>query len=63
VHAGETLYLLTFTGWRGVRYESNMPNTEPVLYLPLPGVRQDVVIAVPREARFAWPEDLRSPAS
>jgi hypothetical protein len=30
-----------------------------VLYLPLPGAQEDVVIAVPREARFAWPEELR----
>ena len=59
VHAGQTLYLLTCAGWHSVRYESNMPNDGPVLYLPLPGVQQDVVIAVPREARFAWPEELR----
>jgi hypothetical protein len=58
VHAGQTLYLLTGTGWHGVRYESNMSGKEPVLYLSLPGVRQDVVIAVPREARFAWPADI-----
>jgi hypothetical protein len=59
VHAGQTLYILTCTGWQGVRYESNMPGKEPVLYLRLPGVRQDVVIAVPREARFAWPDELQ----
>jgi hypothetical protein len=41
------------------RYESNFPAREPVLYLPLPGVWQDVVIGVPRDARFAWPEELR----
>jgi hypothetical protein len=58
VHAGQQLYLLTCVGWHAVRYESNMPQKTPVLYLPLPGVRQDVVIAVPREARFAWPEEL-----
>ena len=44
VHAGQTLYLLTWTGWQSVRYESNMPNREPVLYLSLPGVRQDLMI-------------------
>ena len=60
VHAGQTLYMLTGTGWQGVRYESDMSGKEPVLYLPLPGVRQDVVIVVPREARFAWPEDIRA---
>jgi hypothetical protein len=59
VHAGETLYLLTYAGWHAVRYESNMPRNEPVLYLPLPGVRQDVLFCVPREALFAWPEELR----
>ena len=59
VHAGETLYLLTYAGWHAVRYESNRPRNEPVLYLPLPGVRQDVLFCVPREAIFAWPEELR----
>jgi hypothetical protein len=58
VHAGQGLCLLTCLGWQPVRYESNMPH-QPVLYMPLPGVQQDVVIAVPREARFAWPEGLR----
>ncbi len=29
------------------------------LYLSLPGVRDDVVVPVPREARFAWPEELK----
>ncbi len=59
VHAGETLYLLTYSGWHPVRYESTMPRYVPVLYVPLPGVREDVVIPVPREARFAWPEEFR----
>ena len=59
VHAGETLYLLTYSGWHPVRYESNMPRNEPLLYLPLPGVREEVVFCVPREARFVWPEELR----
>jgi len=59
VHAGEALFLLTCAGWHPVRYESNFPAREPVLYLPLPGVWQDVVIAVPRHARLAWPEELR----
>jgi hypothetical protein len=59
VHAGQTLYLLTCVGWHAVRYESNMPRWAPVLYLSLPGVQQEVVIAVPRKARFAWPEELR----
>ena len=58
VHAGQQLYLLTCVGWHAVRYESNMPQKSPVLYLPLPGVPREVVIAVPREARFAWPEEL-----
>jgi hypothetical protein len=59
VHAGEALFLLTCAGWHPVRYESNFPAKEPVLYLPLPGVWEDVVIAAPREARLAWPEELR----
>jgi hypothetical protein len=59
VHAGQMLYLLTCVSWHAVRYESNMPHKTPVLYLPLPGVQQEVVIAAPREARIAWPEELR----
>jgi hypothetical protein len=59
VHAGETLYLLTYCGWHAVRYESNFPRNEPLLYLPLPGVREEVVFCVPREARFVWPDELR----
>ena len=62
VHAGESLYLLTSAGWHSVRYESNMPRNEPLLCLPLPGVREEVVFRVPREARFAWPEELRPSA-
>ena len=61
VHAGETLYLLTYSGWHPVRYESNLPRNEPLLYLPLPGVREEVVFCVPREARFVWPDELRLP--
>jgi hypothetical protein len=63
VHAGQTLYLLTFVGWHGVRYESAMPLKASVLYLSLPGSQQEVVFAVPREARFAWSEELRCEAS
>lgn len=59
VHAGEGLFLLTCAGWHPVGYESNVAGSEPVLYLPLPGTWQDVVFAVPREARLAWPEQLR----
>lgn len=59
VHAGEPLFLLTCAGWHPVRYESNFPAREAVLYLPLPGVWQDVVIGIPRDARLAWPEELR----
>jgi hypothetical protein len=59
VRAGETLYLLKYCGWHAVRYESNVPCAQPCLYFPQPGVREDVVFWVPREARFAWPEELR----
>jgi hypothetical protein len=59
VHAGEGLFLLTCAGWHPVRYESNFPAREAVLYLPLPGVWQDVVIGIPCDARLAWPEELR----
>lgn len=59
VHAGQTLHLLTWAGWHPVRYESDMPHKAPVLNLSLPGVHEEVVIAVPRDARFAWPEDGR----
>lgn len=60
VHAGDCLYLLTCAGWHGVRYEFNVQR-EPVLYMPLPGVREDVVLAVPREARFTWPGAVPDP--
>jgi hypothetical protein len=59
VHAGQTFYLLTWVGWHAVRFESNMPHNAPVLYVSLPGVQQEVIIAVSREAQFAWPEELR----
>jgi hypothetical protein len=59
VHAGETLYLLTYNGWHPVRYECALPRGEACLYLPLPGVREDVVFWAPRQARYAWPEELR----
>jgi hypothetical protein len=62
VHAGDTLYLLTHAGWHSVRYESNTPRNEPLLYLPLPAVREEVVFRLPREARFGWPEELRPSA-
>lgn len=35
-----------------------MPRKTPVLYVPLPGVGEQVVIVVPREALFAWPDEL-----
>jgi hypothetical protein len=59
VHAGEALFLLTCAGWHPVRYESNVAGREPVLYVRLPGVGEDVVIGVPRAARLALPEEVR----
>lgn len=59
VHAGDVLYLLTSFGWHVVRHESNVPQKRACLYLSLPGVRDEVVVPVPREARFAWPEELK----
>jgi len=59
IHAGETLYLLTALGWHPVRYESNVPRKRSCVYLSLPGVVDDVVVPVSREARFAWPDELR----
>jgi hypothetical protein len=59
IHAGDTLYLLTTLGWLAVRYESHVPQKRAFLYLSLPGVRDEVVVPVPREARFAWPEELK----
>jgi hypothetical protein len=59
VHAGDVLCLLTSLGWHVVRYESNVPQNRAFLYLSLPGVRDEVVAPVPREARFAWPEELK----
>ncbi len=58
VHPGEALFLLTCAGWHPVRYESNFPAKQPVLYLPLPGVWEGVVMAVPRDGRLAWPDEL-----
>jgi hypothetical protein len=29
------------------------------LYLSFPGVRDDVVLSLPRQARFAWPDELK----
>ena len=58
MHAGQTLYLLPSIVWYPVRYESNMPRSTSLLFLALPGVRDDVVIAAPDEARLAWPEEL-----
>lgn len=59
VHAGDVLYLLTSLGWHVVRYESNVPQKRAFLYLSLPGVPDEVVVPVPRDARFAWPEELK----
>ena len=59
VHAGDVLYVLTSLGWHVVRYESNVPQKRAFLYLSLPGVPDEVVVPVPRDARFAWPEELK----
>lgn len=59
VHAGDVLYLLTSPGWHAVRYESNVPRKSSFLYLSFPGVRDDVVLSLPRQARFAWPDELK----
>jgi hypothetical protein len=59
VHAGDVLYLLTSLGWHVVRYESNVAQKRAFLYLSLPGVREEVAVPIPREARFAWPEELK----
>ena len=58
VHVGDTLYLLTSLGWHTVRYETNVPRKTSFLYLSLPGVPEDIAILVPRDARFAWPDEL-----
>ena len=64
VHAGTGLYLLTHRGWLPVRYESNVRaqvaglDRTAVVYLDLPGTTQEVVFAVPRDASFAWPDEL-----
>lgn len=59
VHVGDALYLLTALGWHPVRYETNVPRKSSFLYLSLPGVREDVAILVPRDACFAWPDELK----
>jgi hypothetical protein len=59
VHAGDTLFLLTSLGWHAVRYESDAPRRNSFLYLSLPGVREELAITVPREARFAWPDEFK----
>lgn len=58
VHAGDTLFLLTSLGWYAVRYETDVRRRKSFLYLSLPGVRDEVAIAVPHDARFAWPDEL-----
>ena len=58
VPAGQGLYLLTCLGWHQVRYESNIPRPAAVIYLPLPGVFDEPALKVPRDARFAWPDEL-----
>jgi len=42
-----------------VRYESSVPRKSSFVYLSLPGVGDDVAIPAPREARFAWPDELK----
>ena len=58
VHAGDTLYLLTSIGWHPVRYETNVRRKKSFVYLSLPGVREDIAILVPRDACFAWADEL-----
>jgi hypothetical protein len=58
VHAGAGLYLLTERGWYPVRYESSMPAGPSVLYLALPGAQQEMIVTIPWEAYFAWPDEL-----
>ena len=58
-HAGDTLFLLTSLGWYPVRYETCVPRKHSFLYLSLPGVREEVVIPAPRDARLAWPDELK----
>jgi hypothetical protein len=59
IHAGHTLYLLTTLGWHAVQYESSAPRKSSFFYSSLPGVRDDVVVPVSREARFVWPDELK----
>jgi hypothetical protein len=59
VHAGDTLFLLTSLGWHAVRYESDVPRRTSFLYLSLPGVRDEIAVAVPHEACFAWPDEVK----
>jgi hypothetical protein len=53
VHAGEPLFLLTCAGWHPVRYESNFPAKESVLYLSLPGCCR--TWSSPFRVMRAWP--------
>jgi hypothetical protein len=59
IHAGDTLYLLTSLGWHPVRYETNVARKNSLLYFSLPGVRDDIAIVVRRDARLAWPDELK----
>jgi hypothetical protein len=63
VHAGDTLFLLTSLGWYPTRYESDVSRMKSVLYLSLPGVHDEIAITLPREARFAWPDELKCDGS
>ncbi len=59
VHAGDGVYLLTLLGWYPVRYETNVPRKQSFLYFSLPGVHEEICISPPREARLAWPDQLK----
>ncbi len=52
MHAGESLFLRICAGWHPVHDEPNVGGSEPMLYLPLPGVREVVVFAVARDPRL-----------
>lgn len=58
IHAGSTLYMLLETGWTGVRYESNGAGPS-LVYLFVPGSGAEIPMAVPPNARFAWPREVR----
>lgn len=58
VHAGDSLFILTFRGWMSGRYEWTYDDSPPLFYWALPGVNDLLVFRLPAKARLAWPDEI-----